>query len=64
MNNRDRIAKAIKLVRPVHASVQTRRPSGVSMPVADNITTKLVVALHNLEGALELYPEPAAKEKK
>ncbi len=64
MNNRDRIAKAIKLVRPVMASTRERRPRGMKPYDADLLAGKLDRIVFELEQALELYPGPAIREIK
>lgn len=57
MNQRQRINKAIALVRPVLASVGERRPKGFSPRMADNLAATLRSAVHNLEVASECYSE-------
>lgn len=57
MTNRDRIAKAVSLIRPVVASLHQRRPAGISAGHADIAMLNIGQAVGLLEQALKVYDE-------
>lgn len=63
MNQRDRVVKAVNLLRPVASAVAVRRPAGMSNAAADTITQNLRRALEALEDTSEIYDRTAERRQ-
>ena len=61
MSNYAKLEKALKLVRPVAASLAARRVNGFSAPASDRIAHAAAAAQTHLENALQAWVEEDEK---